>query len=231
MARIWSDENRFRTWLAVEVAATETLAAAGIVPKDAAKASRERAGFNVDRIFQIEAEVKHDVIAFTTAVAEIVGPHARWFHYGLTSNDVVDTAQALLIQQASSLIAGDLERLADVLERRAWEFKDTPMIGRTHGVHAEPITFGLKLANWYSETLRNIERFELAAEQMRVGKLSGAVGNGAHLDPEYEEKICQRLGLNVAAVSSQVIQRDRHAFYIATLAVIASTLDMLATAS
>ena len=229
MGRIWSDENRFRTWLAVEVAATETLAEAGIVPKDAAKAIRERADFNVERIFQIEAEVKHDVIAFTTAVAEIVGPHARWFHYGLTSNDVVDTAQALLIQQASSLIAGDLERLADVLERRAWEFKDTPMIGRTHGVHAEPITFGLKLANWYSETLRNIERFELAAEQMRVGKLSGAVGNGAHLDPELEYKICQRLGLNVAAVSSQVIQRDRHAFYVATLAVIVSTLDMIAT--
>ncbi len=137
MARIWSDENRFRTWLAVEVAATETLAAAGIVPKDAAKAIHARADFNVDRIFQIEAEVKHDVIAFTTAVAEIVGPHARWFHYGLTSNDVVDTAQALLIQQASSLIAGDLERLAKVLERRAFEFKDTPMIGRTHGIHAE----------------------------------------------------------------------------------------------
>src|SRR5271170_8412444 len=152
MARIWSDENRFRTWLAVEVAATETLAAAGIVPKDAAKAIRERAAFNVERIFEIEAEVKHDVIAFTTAVAEIVGPHARWFHYGLTSNDVVDTAQALLIQQASALIASDLDRLAEVLERRAWEFKDTPMIGRTHGIHAEPITFGFKIANWYSET-------------------------------------------------------------------------------
>ena len=149
MARIWSDENRFRTWLAVEVAATETLAAAGIVPKEAAKAIHARAGFNVDRIFQIEAEVKHDVIAFTTAVAEIVGPHARWFHYGLTSNDVVDTAQSLLIQQASSLIAGDLERLAEVLDRRAWLFKDTPMIGRTHGIHAEPITFGFKIANWY----------------------------------------------------------------------------------
>src|SRR6202165_5657906 len=150
MGRIWSDENRFRTWLAVEVAATETLAAAGIVPKEAAKAIHARADFSVDRIFQIEAEVKHDVIAFTTAVAEIVGPHARWFHYGLTSNDVVDTAQALLIQQASVLIASDLDRLAEVLERRAWEFKDTPMIGRTHGIHAEPITFGFKIANWYS---------------------------------------------------------------------------------
>jgi adenylosuccinate lyase len=229
MGRIWSDENRFRTWLAVEVAATETLAAAGIVPKEAAKAIRERAGFSVDRIFQIEAEVKHDVIAFTTAVAEIVGPHARWFHYGLTSNDVVDTAQALLIHQASSLIGGDLERLANVLERRAWEFKDTPQIGRTHGIHAEPITFGFKIANWYSETQRNIARFIAAAEDLRVGKFSGAVGTFAHLTPELEEKMCARLGLKAAAVSSQVIQRDRHAHYLATLAVIASTLDKIAT--
>src|SRR5258707_2555324 len=143
MGRIWSDENRFRTWLAVEVAATETLAEAGIVPKDAARAIRERADFNLNRIHEIEAEVRHDVIAFTTAVAEIVGPQARWFHYGLTSNDVVDTAQALLITQASAIIAADLQALADVLERHAWEFKDTPMVGRTHGVHAEPITFGL----------------------------------------------------------------------------------------
>ncbi|MGB9204124.1 MAG: adenylosuccinate lyase [Terriglobales bacterium] len=229
MARIWSDENRFRTWLAVEVAATETLAAAGIVPKEAAKAIRARADFNVDRIFQIEAEVKHDVIAFTTAVAEIVGPHARWFHYGLTSNDVVDTAQALLIQQASSLIAGDLERLAEALERRAWEFKDTPMIGRTHGIHAEPITFGFKIANWYSENERNIARFKAAGEDLRVGKFSGAVGTFAHLTPELEQKMCARLGLKAAAVSSQVIQRDRHAHYLATLATIASTLDKIAT--
>ena len=229
MGRIWSDENRFRTWLAVEVAATETLAEAGIVPKAAAKAIRERADFNVNRIFEIEAEVKHDVIAFTTAVAEIVGPHARWFHYGLTSNDVVDTAQALLIQQASVLIAGDLERLARVLEHRAWEFKDTPMIGRTHGVHAEPITFGFKIANWYSETQRNIARFTAATEDLRVGKFSGAVGTFAHLSPELEEKMCARLGLKAAAVSSQVIQRDRHAHYLATLAVIASTLDKIAT--
>ena len=229
MARIWSDENRFRTWLAVEVAATETLAAAGIVPKDAARAIRERANFNVERIFEIEAEVKHDVIAFTTAVAEIVGPHSRWFHYGLTSNDVVDTAQALLVKQASAIIREDLKKLREVLKRRAFEFKDTPAIGRTHGIHAEPITFGLKLANWYSEMERDIERFEMASEQMRVGKLSGAVGNAAHLEPEYEEAICKRLELNVAAVSSQVIQRDRHAFYVATLAVIASTLDKIAT--
>src|SRR6516225_6304720 len=229
MGHIWSDQNKFRTWLEVEIAATETLAEVGLVPQSAAVAIREKGDFDLDRIQAIEAEVKHDVIAFTTAVAEKVGPEARWLHYGLTSNDVVDTAQALLIKQASAIIREDLKKLRDVLRRRAWEFKDTPMIGRTHGVHAEPITFGLKLANWYSEMTRNIDRFELAAEQLRVGKLSGAVGNAAHLEPEFEEKICQRLGLNVAAVSSQVIQRDRHAFYVATLAVIASTLDMIAT--
>jgi adenylosuccinate lyase len=229
MGRIWSDENRFRTWLTVEVAATETLADAGMVPKDAARAIRKRADFDLQRIHEIEAEVRHDVIAFTTAVAEIVGPEARWFHYGLTSNDVVDTAQALLIGQASAVIAADLERLSDVLKRRAWEFKDTPMVGRTHGIHAEPITFGLKLANWYSETQRNIERFQRASEDMRVGKFSGAVGTLAHLSPELEEKICARLGLKAAAISSQVIQRDRHAYYLATLAVIASTLDKIAT--
>ena len=229
MGRIWSDENRFRTWLMVEVAATETLAEAGMVPKDAAKAIRERADFDLERIHEIEAEVRHDVIAFTTAVAEIVGPQARWFHYGLTSNDVVDTAQALLIGQASEIIAADLDRVSEVLKRRAWEFRDTPMVGRTHGVHAEPITFGLKLANWYSETQRNIARFARAAEDMRVGKFSGAVGTFAHLSPELEENICERLGLRAAAISSQVIQRDRHAHYLATLAVIACTLDKIAT--
>jgi adenylosuccinate lyase len=229
MGRIWSDENRFRTWLAVEVAATETLAEAGLVPKDAARAIRERADFSLERIQEIEAEVRHDVIAFTTAVAEIVGPQARWFHYGLTSNDVVDTAQALLVKQASAILAEDLQRLAEALKRRAWEFKDTPMVGRTHGVHAEPITFGFKLANWYAEVRRDIVRFDQAAADMRVGKFSGAVGTFAHLSPELEEKICARLGLEAAPVSSQVIQRDRHAAYLATLAVIACTLDKIAT--
>ena len=185
--------------------------------------------FSVERIHEIEAEVKHDVIAFTTAVAEIVGPHARWFHYGLTSNDVVDTAQALLIQQASEVIAAGSRAAGRGARAPRLGFKDTPMIGRTHGIHAEPITFGLKLANWYSETQRNIARFTAAAEDMRVGKFSGAVGTFAHLTPELEEKICARLGLKAAAVSSQVIQRDRHAHYLATLAVIASTLDKIAT--
>ena len=229
LGRIWSEENRFRTWLKVEIAATETLAEAKIVPKQAARAIRELADFRLDRIREIEAEVRHDVIAFTTAVAEFVGPESRWFHYGLTSNDVVDTAQALLIQEASAIIAADLRELADVLKRRAFEFKDAPMIGRTHGIHAEPITFGFKLANWYSETQRNIERFDRAMEDMRVGKFSGAVGTFAHLTPELEEKMCAHLGLKPAAISSQVIQRDRHANYLATLAVIACTLDKFAT--
>ena len=229
IGHIWSEENRFRTWLAVEVAATETLAEAGWVPKSAARTIRERANFKLERIQEIEAEVRHDVIAFTTAVSEFVGPDSRWFHYGLTSNDVVDTAQALLITQASKIIDAGIVRLSEVLERRAWEFKDTPQIGRTHGVHAEPITFGLKLANWYAENQRNLARFRHAAEDMRVGKLSGAVGTLAHLTPELEEKICKRLGLEPAAISSQVIQRDRHAFYLATLAVVASSLDKIAT--
>jgi adenylosuccinate lyase len=231
MGRIWSDENKYRMWLAVELAATETLAEAGIVPKSAAKALKQRADFDLKRIQEIEAEVKHDVIAFTTAVAEKVNSTeaSRWLHYGLTSNDVVDTAQGLQLKAASQIIADDIRKLRDVLKRRAHEFQDTPMIGRTHGIHAEPITFGLKLANWYSEIVRNLERFERAAEEMRVGKFSGAVGTFGHLEPEYEEKICERLGLEPAAISSQVIQRDRHAYYVATLAVIASTLDKIAT--
>jgi len=229
MGRIWAEENRFRAWLKVELAATETLAEAGVVPTESAEAIRARANFKLERIHEIEAEVKHDVIAFTTAVAEFVGPDSRWFHYGLTSNDVVDTAQSLLIKEASDVIRKDLERLSNVLKRRAWEFKDTPMIGRTHGIHAEPITFGLKLANWYSEVQRDIVRFEAAAEDMRIGKFSGAVGTFAHLSPELEEKMCARLGLKAAAISSQVIQRDRHAHYLSTLGVIASTLDKIST--
>jgi len=229
MGRIWDLENKFRMWLEVELAATASLAEAGLVPKGAAREIRQKASFEVERILAIESEVKHDVIAFTTAVAERVGPASRWLHYGLTSNDVVDTAQALQVREASALILQGLERLREVLRERAWEFKDTPMVGRTHGVHAEPITFGLKLANWYAETERNIQRFQAAAEDMRVGKFSGAVGTFAHLEPELEEKICARLNLKAAAVSSQVIQRDRHAAYMCTLAVVASTLDKIAT--
>ncbi len=229
MGKIWSNDNKFRCWLQVEIAASFTLAEAGIVPQEAARAIAERGDFDLKRINEVEAEVKHDVIAFTTAVAEKVGPEARWLHYGLTSNDVVDTAQALQIKEASALIREDLERLKEVLARRAHEFKHTPTIGRTHGIHAEPTTFGLKLANWYAETVRNIARFERSAEEMRVGKLSGAVGTFAHLEPEFEEKICKRLGLEAAPISSQVIQRDRHAYFVATLATIAATLDKIAT--
>jgi adenylosuccinate lyase len=229
MGAIWTDENKYRTWLAVESAASDVLAEDGIVPVEAAKAIRERGEIDVKRIQEIEAEVKHDIIAFTTAVAEKIGPESRWLHYGLTSNDVVDTAQALQIKAASAIITAQLEKLAAVLKKRALEFKDTPTIGRTHGIHAEPTTFGLKLLNWYSETQRNITRFHAAAEDMRVGKLSGAVGTFGHLKPEHEERICARLGLEPAAVATQVIQRDRHAHYISTLAIVTSTLDKIAT--
>jgi len=229
MGVIWTEENKYRQWLAVETAASDTLAEDGIVPVEAAKAIRERGAIDVARIQQIEAEVKHDVIAFTTAVAEKIGPESRWLHYGLTSNDVVDTAQALQIKAASEIITAQLNKLAEVLKKRALEFKHTPTIGRTHGIHAEPTTFGLKLLNWYAETQRNIERFHAAAEGLRVGKLSGAVGTFGHLKPEHEERICAKLGLEPAPVATQVIQRDRHAHYISALAIITSTLDKIAT--
>ena len=229
MGRIWTEENKYRMWLEVETAASETLAEDGIVPAEAARAIRERGDFEVARIQEIEAEVKHDVIAFTTAVAEKIGPDSRWLHYGLTSNDIVDTAQALQVKAASAILREDLQRLAAVLRARALEFKHTPAIGRTHGIHAEPTTFGLKLLNWYAETQRNIERLEAAAEGMRVGKLSGAVGTFGHLSPAHEERICARLGLKPALVATQVLQRDRHAHYISTLAIITGTLDKIAT--
>jgi adenylosuccinate lyase len=228
MGQIWSDENKYRMWLAVETAASETLAEDGIVPAEAAEAIRERGDFSVARIQEIEAEVKHDVIAFTTAVAEKIGPESRWLHYGLTSNDVVDTAQALQIKAASALLREDLLGLIEVLKKRAIEFKHTPTIGRTHGIHAEPTTFGLKLLNWYAEMRRNLERFDAAAEQIRIGKLSGAVGTFGHLSPKHEERICEKLGLKPAPVATQVIQRDRHAHYISTLAIITATLDKIA---
>jgi adenylosuccinate lyase len=230
MGRVWSEENKFQKWLDVELAATETLAEAGIVPREAAAKLRERARVDVARINEIETKVKHDVIAFTITVQEAVGdPEAgRWLHYGLTSNDVVDTAQALLIRQASHLIEKDLEAFGEVLERRAWEFKDTPEIGRTHGIHAEPITFGLKVANWYAENRRDLARFQVAAHQLAVGKISGAVGTCTHLGPEIEQKICQRLGLATAPITSQVIERDRHAQYLSTLAIVAASLERVA---
>jgi adenylosuccinate lyase len=230
MGRVWSEENKFQKWLEVELAAIDTLAEMGRMPREAAAVIRQRARVNVARIQELEARVRHDVIAFTMAVGESIGDPAaaRWLHYGLTSSDVVDTAQALEIREASRLIERGLVRFGEVLERRAREFKDTPQIGRTHGVHAEPITFGLKIANWFAENRRNLERFGQAARQMAVGKISGAVGNCAHLGPETERAICQRLGLDVAPVTSQVIQRDRHAQYVTALAVNAASLETIA---
>lgn len=233
MGRIWSDENKFRSWLEVELAASEVLAGRGEVPAEAARLLRENARFDVARILEIEREVKHDVIAFTTCVAESMAAagHAeasRWLHYGLTSNDVVDTAQALIVSQTSDLLLDGVDKLRAALRKRAFEFRNTPQIGRTHGVHAEPITFGLKLALWFDEADRDYRRLSTAAAEMRVGKLSGAVGNCAHLDPEAENAICAKLGLDATPVSSQVISRDRHANYIATLGLITALLEKIA---
>jgi adenylosuccinate lyase len=231
MGRIWSDANKYQCWLTVEIAASQALAKFGLVPQSAADAIRDRGTFTVDRINEIEAEVKHDVIAFTTTVAEHINSpeDSRWLHYGLTSTDVVDTAQALQIREASAIIRAGIVALSDTLKKRALEFKHTPIIGRTHGIHAEPSTFGLKLLLWYSEMQRNLTRFDAAAEDLRVGKLSGAVGTFGHLKPEHEEAICAELGLRPVAVATQVVQRDRHAAYISTLAVLAGTLDKIAT--
>jgi adenylosuccinate lyase len=232
MGHIWSEENKYRQWLEVELAAAEALAEMGEVPAEAARLLRQHASVSADRVAEIEREVKHDVIAFTTAVAESmrgagVEEASRWLHYGLTSNDIVDTAQALLVVQASELIEKGIVALANVIERRAHEFKDTVQIGRTHGIHAEPITFGLKLALWYDELQRNLHRFREAALEMRVGKISGAVGTFGHIGPEAEERICARLHLEPAAIASQVISRDRHAHYISALALIAATLEKI----
>lgn len=233
MGRIWSEENKFRQWLEVELAAAEALAETGEVPQDAARLLREHADFTVDRINDIEREVRHDVIAFTTSVAEAMASagHAeasRWLHYGLTSNDVVDTAQALMAQQASALIRRDIAELAAALHERALEHKHTVQIGRTHGIQAEPITFGLKVALWYDELRRNSVRFDAATEEMRVGKISGVVGTFGHVGPDAEEKICERLGLKPAAIASQVISRDRHAAWVSALALLAATCEKVA---
>ena len=228
MGRIWEDLNKYQRWLDVELAVTETLAQEGIIPRDAAAEIKTRAAFSVDRINEIEAEVKHDVIAFTQSVAEYVGPASRYFHFGLTSSDVLDTAMALQVAEASTIILEDIQRLLDVLKKRAQEFKTTVIVGRTHGIHAEPTTFGLKLALLYDEVGRQQGRFKEAVETMRVGKLSGAVGTFAHLSPDTEEKVMRKLNLKPAPAASQVIQRDRHAHYISSLALIATTLEKIA---
>jgi adenylosuccinate lyase len=233
MGRIFGEQNKFDQWLAVELAAAEALAESGEVPVDAARALRAHAGFDIERIDAIERETRHDVIAFTTAVAEKMAAAgaadaSRWLHYGLTSNDVVDTAQALMLKQASKILIEGARELAEILKRRAYEFKNTVQIGRTHGIHAEPITFGLKLALWYDEVVRGTRRLEAAAEDLRVGKISGAVGTFGHIGPEAEAKICARLGLKSVAISSQVIARDRHAAWVSSLALITATLEKIA---
>jgi adenylosuccinate lyase len=228
MGKIWEDQNKYQRWLDVELAVVETLAEQGIIPKQAADEIKSRASFSVDRINEIEAEIKHDVIAFTTSVAEYVGPSSRFFHFGLTSSDVLDTAMALQVRDASAVILDDFQRLIDVLKKRAHEFKTTVIVGRTHGIHAEPTTFGLKLAILYDEVVRQKARFQEAVETMRVGKLSGAVGTFAHLPPDIEETVMAKLRLKAAPASSQVIQRDRHAHYITSLALTGATLEKIA---
>jgi adenylosuccinate lyase len=233
MGAIWSEENKYRQWLEVELAASEALASLGVVPRDAAGILRRYASFSLERIQEIEREVRHDVIAFTTAVAESLkqAGHtgaSRWLHYGLTSNDVVDTAQALQIRQAAALLDASLESLAAALKKRAFEFRHTVQIGRTHGVQAEPVTFGWKLALFYDEIRRNRQRLAAAAENIRYGKISGAVGTFAHLGPEAEEMICSHLGLKPAPIASQVVSRDRHAEFLGALALLAAALEKIA---
>jgi adenylosuccinate lyase len=228
MGRIWSDQRKYETWLQVELAALDAMARAGIVPADAARDVRQHARFDVARIDEIEQVTQHDVIAFTTAVAEHVGESARWLHFGLTSSDVVDTAQALQMREACDLILQDLRGAMQAVRARAAEHRRTPMIGRTHGVHAEPMTFGLKLALWYAELTRDVERIQRARQAVSVGKLSGAVGTFAHLPPTIEADACRTLGLEPAPVASQVIQRDRHAELLSALAITASSLEKFA---
>ncbi|MBE3589287.1 MAG: adenylosuccinate lyase [Firmicutes bacterium] len=229
MAAVWDPERRYRLWLEVEIAAMEGWAELGVVPREAVEAVRARARVDVARIQEIEREVHHDVIAFTTAIAEAVGPEARWFHYGLTSTDVVDTAQALQLREAAGLLVAGAERLCAALREQALRWKHRPVMGRTHGVHAEPTTLGLKFASFHAEMVRNAERLRRAREAVSVGKLSGAVGTYADVDPRVEAYVCRKLGLRPETVSTQVLPRDRHAEFLATLAVVGGTLDRLAT--
>ncbi|QQS45743.1 MAG: adenylosuccinate lyase [Acidobacteriota bacterium] len=228
MGAIWTEENKFRKWLDVELAACQANAESGSIPAEAVEVIRRKAAFSVERIHELEKTLDHDVIAFTTNLAENIGPEARWVHFGLTSSDVVDTANALLLREAGDLVLYKLQVLSDVLKRRAYEFKDVPMIGRTHGIHAEPTTLGLTFALWFEENRRNIDRMTRARAGISYGKLSGAVGAFAHLDPEIEERVCFLLGLRPASVSTQVIQRDRYAEFVSTLAIIASSIEKIA---
>ena len=228
MARIWSEEEKLSNWLKIEILVCEAWTKLGKIPQESLKRIKERARFDLKRIREIEEKVRHDVVAFLTNVAEYVGPEARYIHLGLTSSDILDTGLALQMREAADIIIQDLEDLAETLKRKAREHKDTLMMGRTHGVHAEPITLGLKFALWYEETKRNLERMKLAREEIAYGKISGAVGTYAHLEPFVEEYVCEKLGLKPCKISSQIVQRDRHAFYLSILAIIASSLNKFA---
>lgn len=229
MGAIWTEENKYNAWLEVEILACEAWAELGVIPKEDARKIRKKAAFTVERIYEIEQETRHDVVAFTRTVSESLGEERKWVHYGLTSTDVVDTALSYLLKQANTIIRTDLERFIDVVKEKAIEHKHTVMMGRTHGVHAEPTTFGLKLALWYEEMKRNLERFNEAAERVEFGKLSGAVGTYANIDPFVEEYVCKHLGLSPAPLSTQTLQRDRHAAYMSVLALIATSIEKFAT--
>lgn len=228
MGAIWTDENRFNAWLEVEILAVEAWAELGVIPREDAEKIRERASFDVKRIHEIEEQTRHDVVAFTRAVSETLGEERKWVHYGLTSTDVVDTALSYLLKQANDILLKDLEQFLSILKEKAQEHKYTVMMGRTHGVHAEPTTFGLKLALWHEEMKRNLERFKQAADTVRVGKLSGAVGTYANIDPFVEKYVCEHLGLKPAPISTQTLQRDRHAHYVSTLALVATSIEKFA---
>jgi len=229
MAAIWTEENKFRAWLEVELCACEAWAELGAIPREDVEALRRNARFDIRRIYEIELETRHDVIAFTRAVSETLGPERKWVHYGLTSTDVVDTAQGYLLKQANDILERDIVNFVDILREQAVRHKDTVMMGRTHGVHAEPTTFGLKLALWHEEMKRNLERFRQAADGVQYGKISGAVGTYANIDPFVEEYVCRKLGIKPAPISTQTLQRDRHAHYLSVLALIATSLDKFAT--
>ena len=229
MKQIWTEENKYRTWLKVEILAAEAWAELGVIPKEAAEEIRAKADFDEKRILEIEKETRHDVIAFLTNVAEYVGPAARYLHWGLTSSDMLDTAMALRMKEAMDIIIEDVEECLETIKRRALEHKNTVMIGRSHGIHAEPITFGLKLAIWYDEMKRNLKRLKAARETISTGKISGAVGTFAHVDPRVEEYVCEKLGLKPAPVSNQIVQRDRYAEVFTALAILAGTVEKIAT--
>ncbi|MGA9287985.1 MAG: adenylosuccinate lyase, partial [Anaerobacillus sp.] len=228
MGAIWTEENRYNAWLEVEILACEAWAELGIIPKEDVQKIRDNAGFNVDRIHEIEEETRHDVVAFTRAVSETLGEERKWVHYGLTSTDVVDTALSYQLNQANDLLIKDIEKFIEVLKAKAQEHKYTVMMGRTHGVHAEPTTFGLKMALWYEEMKRNLERFKTASDNVRFGKLSGAVGTYANIDPFIEQYVCEKLGLQAAPISTQTLQRDRHAHYMSSLALVATSIEKFA---